>query len=101
MHIDDSLDVFPVHGVGGALGTILAGVFIAEQFGGAGLSEGMTLVSQVWVQIQGVFWVLVWTVAATFIILKVVNVLVGLRVDEQHETEGLDVTQHEETGYNM
>jgi len=99
--IDDSLDVFPVHGVGGALGTILAGVFIAEQFGGAGLAEGTTIGSQVWVQIQGVLAVLAWTVVATFIILKVVQVIVGLRVDEQQETEGLDVTQHEETGYNM
>lgn len=101
LHIDDSLDVFPVHGVGGILGTILAGVLIAEQFGGAGLSEGMTIASQVWVQIQGVVAVLIWTVVTTYIILKLVNVLVGLRVDEQQETEGLDVTQHEETGYNM
>ncbi len=101
LKIDDSLDVFPVHGVGGMLGTILAGVFIAEQFGGAGLAEGTSIASQVWVQIQGVLAVLIWTVVATFIILKVVKVLVGLRVDEQQETEGLDVTQHEETGYNM
>ncbi len=101
LRIDDSLDVFPVHGVGGALGTILAGVFVAEQFGGAGLAEGMTIASQVGVQVQGVLAVLVWTVVATFIILKVIQLIVGLRVDEQQETEGLDITQHEETGYNM
>ena len=101
LRIDDSLDVFPVHGVGGILGTILAGVFVAEKFGGAGLAEGMTISSQVGVQIQGVLAVLVWTVVATFIILKVIKVIIGIRVDEQEETQGLDVTQHEETGYNM
>ncbi|MEM7401599.1 MAG: ammonium transporter [Pseudomonadota bacterium] len=101
LKIDDSLDVFPVHGVGGILGTILAGVFVAEQFGGAGLAEGMTIGSQVGVQVQGVLAVLVWTVVATFVILKVIQLIVGLRVDEQQETEGLDISQHEETGYNM
>ena len=101
LKIDDSLDVFPVHGVGGILGTILAGVFVAEQFGGAGLAEGMTIGSQLGVQIQGVLAVLVWTVVTTFVILKVIQLVVGLRVDEQQETEGLDITQHEETGYNM
>lgn len=100
LHIDDSLDVFPVHGVGGMLGTLLCGVFVAEQLGGAGLGS-MTMGSQVWVQIQGILAVLVWTVVATFVILKVVKVIVGLRVDEQQETEGLDITQHEEAGYNM
>ena len=101
LKIDDSLDVFPVHGVGGVLGTILAGVFVAEKFGGAGLAEGMTIGSQVAIQAQGVLAVLVWTVVATFIILKVIQAVVGLRVDEQQETQGLDVSQHEETGYNM
>ncbi len=101
LKIDDSLDVFPVHGVGGVLGTLLAGVFVAEQFGGAGLAEGMTISSQLGVQAIAVVAVLAWTVVATFIILKVVSLLVGLRVDEQQETQGLDITQHEETGYNM
>ena len=101
LQIDDSLDVFPVHGVGGILGTFLAGILVAEQFGGAGLAEGMTIGSQVWVQVQGILAVLVWTVIATFVILQVVKVVIGLRVDEQRETEGLDITQHEESGYNM
>ncbi len=101
LKIDDSLDVFPVHGVGGILGTLLVGVLVAEQFGGAGLAEGMTIGSQLGVQAIGVISVLVWTVIATFIILKIINVVVGLRVDEQEETQGLDITQHEETGYNM
>ncbi|MFK7816807.1 MAG: ammonium transporter [Gammaproteobacteria bacterium] len=101
LRIDDSLDVFPVHGVGGILGTLLAGVLVAEQFGGAGLAEGMTISSQLGVQAIGVVAVLAWTAVATFIILKVVKLVIGLRVDEQEETQGLDITQHEETGYNM
>ncbi len=101
LHIDDSLDVFPVHGVGGMLGTFLAGILIAEQFGGVGLSEGTTIGAQVWVQVQGILAVLIWTVVATFIILQIVKVIVGLRVNEQEETQGLDITQHEESGYNM
>lgn len=101
LHIDDSLDVFPVHGVGGILGTLLCGILVAKQFGGAGLPEGMTIGSQVWVQIQGIFAVLVWTVVATFIILHAIKMVIGLRVNEQEETEGLDITQHEEVGYNM
>ncbi len=101
LKIDDSLDVFPVHGVGGVLGTLLAGVLVAEQFGGAGLADGMTISSQLGVQAVAVIAVLAWTAVATFIILKVIQVIIGLRVDEQQETEGLDITQHEETGYNM
>ncbi len=101
LKIDDSLDVFPVHGVGGILGTILAGIFVAEQFGGAGFAEGMTMGSQVGVQVVGVVSVLVWTAVATFVILQIVKLVVGLRVDDQQETQGLDITQHEETGYNM
>ena len=101
LKIDDSLDVFPVHGVGGILGTLLAGVLVAKQFGGAGLAEGMTIGSQLGVQAIAVVAVLAWTAIATFIILKVIQMVIGLRVDEQEETEGLDISQHEETGYNM
>ena len=101
LQIDDSLDVFPVHGIGGILGTFLCGILVAEQFGGAGLAEGVTMGQQVWVQLQGILAVLIWTTIATFVILQVVKVIVGLRVDDQQETEGLDITQHEEAGYNM
>ena len=101
LKIDDSLDVFPVHGVGGILGTLLVGVLVAEQFGGAGLAEGMTISSQLGVQAIGVVAVLAWTAIATFIILLIVKAICGLRVDEQEETQGLDISQHEETGYNM
>lgn len=99
--IDDSLDVFPVHGVGGALGTILCGVFVAESWGGAGYAEGMTMGGQLGVQFMGVAAVLVWTAAATWVALKIVQMLVGLRVDEDEETEGLDINQYDEKGYNL
>ena len=100
LKIDDSLDVFPVHGVGGALGTILTGVFVASQYGGAGLADGVSIGDQVMVQIMGVVAVIVWTVIASFVILKVVQSLVGLRVDEEEEIQGLDVKQYDEKGYN-
>ncbi len=101
LNIDDSLDVFPVHGVGGVIGTILVGVFVASQFGGAGLAEGMTIGSQVGVQIMAVVAVIIWTAVASFIALKIAGVLCGLRVSDEDERIGLDITQHEEKGYNL
>lgn len=102
LNIDDSLDVFPVHGVGGIIGTILAGVFVASQFGGAGLAEGMTIGGQVGVQIIAVVAVIGWTVIATFIALKLAGLITsGLRVTDEDERNGLDITQHEEKGYNL
>lgn len=99
LKIDDSLDVFPVHGVGGILGTLLAGVFIAAGLGGAGYAEGMTMGSQLGVQLTGVIATVVFTAVATYAILKLVDVLVGLRVTDEQETQGLDISQHEERGY--
>ena len=102
LHIDDSLDVFPVHGVGGIIGTILAGVFVASQFGGAGLAEGTSIGGQVGVQIIAVAVVVVWTAIASFIALKLAGLLTsGLRVTDEDERSGLDITQHEEKGYNL
>ena len=100
LKIDDSLDVFPVHGVGGILGTLLAGVFVASKYGGAGLAEGFTIGKQFMVQLTGVVSVVVWTVIASFVVLKIVQSLVGLRVDKDEEIEGLDVKQYDEKGYN-
>lgn len=99
LKIDDSLDVFPVHGVGGILGTILAGIFVSAGLGGAGFAEGMDMGSQVGVQLTGVLATIAFTAVATFVILKVVDMLLGLRVSEEQETEGLDISQHEERGY--
>ncbi len=101
LKIDDSLDVFPVHGVGGALGTILAGVFVASQFGGAGLGDNVTIGSQLTTQVLGVLFVLLWTAIATYVVLKIVDMLTGLRVSNEDEHEGLDISMHEEKGYNM
>lgn len=103
LQIDDSLDVFPVHGVGGALGTILAAIFASASLGvfsGQGYNEGMTMGSQLVVQIVGVVAVGVYTAIVTFVILKVVDVVVGLRVSDDEETEGLDINQHNERGYD-
>ena len=100
LKIDDSLDVFPVHGVGGILGTTLTGVFIAAQFGGAGLAEGTSVGGQVFTQLIGVAVTIAWTALLTFVILKAVDAVLGLRVSEEDETDGLDISQHEEKAYN-
>jgi Amt family ammonium transporter len=104
LKIDDSLDVFPVHGVGGILGTLMAGVFASSELGlfsGQGLAEGMTIASQVGVQFIGVVATFAYTAIATYIILKVVGMMVGLRVSPEEEQQGLDISAHEEIGYNL
>jgi Amt family ammonium transporter len=101
LHVDDSLDVFPVHGVGGMLGTLSTGLFVAAGLGGSGLAEGMSTGKQLGVQLVGVLATVGWTLVATFVILKLVDALIGLRVTAEQETEGLDIVLHEETGYNL
>ncbi|MEM7303973.1 MAG: ammonium transporter [Pseudomonadota bacterium] len=101
LHVDDSLDVFPVHGIGGIIGTLLVAVFVSSQFGGAGLADGMTISSQFGVQVTAVVSVALWTAIASFIILKVTNLICGNRVTDDDERIGLDITQHEEKGYNL
>jgi len=101
LKIDDSLDVFPVHGVGGMLGTLSAGIFVASSLGGAGLADGVTIMDQLGVQLTGAVTAVVWTALMTFLILKLVSLFVPLRVDEEEETEGLDLVSHEEKGYNL
>ena len=100
LKIDDSLDVFPVHGMGGIMGTLFAGVFVGI-LGGAGLAEGMTMGSQVWVQFVGVAATFVYCGVLSWIILKLVDAVIGLRVSGDQETEGLDIVLHDETGYNL
>jgi ammonium transporter, Amt family len=103
LKIDDSLDVFPVHGVGGILGTLLAGIFASTQLGifsGQGFADGVSgMGQQLGIQFVGVISTLVYTAIVTFIILKVVDVIVGLRVTKEEEIEGLDIALHEERGY--
>ncbi len=101
LKIDDSLDVFPVHGVGGVLGTLCAGLFVASNLGGAGLAEGVSIMDQLGVQLVGVLATVAWTAVATWAILKLVSMFVSLRVDDDEETEGLDLSSHEEKGYNL
>jgi Amt family ammonium transporter len=104
LKIDDSLDVFPVHGVGGLLGTLMAGVFASTELGvfsGYGFADGIeSMGGQLWVQFQGIAVTFIFTAVVTYVILKVVGALVGLRVDEEQEVQGLDIVSHEETGYN-
>ncbi|MGH8662091.1 MAG: ammonium transporter [Burkholderiales bacterium] len=101
LNVDDSLDVFPVHGVGGALGTILTGVFVAATLGGVGYPEKVTMGDQVLVQFTGVLAVAVWSGVVTWVLLKVSDVLAGMRVQAEEETEGLDTVLHNEKGYNL
>ena len=104
LKIDDSLDVFPVHGVGGALGTLLAAVFASAGLGvfsGQGLAEGVSIASQFQVQLIGVLASAVYTGIVTFVLLKLIDRMLGLRVSQDEETEGLDLTQHNERGYDL
>jgi ammonium transporter, Amt family len=95
---DDSLDVFGVHGVGGILGAILTGVFTAPGLGGTG-GDDFSIGSQVLVQAEGVLITMVWSTVVAFIAYKIVDIVVGLRVPEEAEREGLDITSHGETAY--
>ncbi|WP_275699160.1 ammonium transporter [Ramlibacter paludis] len=105
---DDALDVFGVHGVGGILGALLTGVFASPSLGGTGIYDYVankvnpeySIGGQVWIQFQGVLTTLVWSGVVAFICYKIVDVLIGLRVSEEEEREGLDISSHGETAYN-
>ena len=96
---DDSLDAFGVHGVGGIIGAILTGVFAAPALGGFGAVTDIG--AQVWIQAKGVIFTVVYTAIVTYVILKVLDVVMGLRVNEEVESVGLDLAQHNERGYNL
>ena len=100
LKIDDSLDVFAVHGVGGILGSLLVAYLALPAFGGLGLADGVTAGSQFMVQLSSVAITVLWTVIASYVILKIIGVVIGLRVDQQDEIEGLDLSQHGERGYH-
>ena len=102
--IDDSLDVFPVHGVGGILGTLLAGVFASDALGvfcGQGYNEGMDMISQGSVQLTGIVATFSYTAVVTYLLLKLVDKMLTLRVDEEGEMRGLDLVEHDERGYDL
>ena len=105
LKIDDSLDVFPVHGVGGALGTIMAGIFCSTQIGifsGNGFSDGVSSMgSQISIQLTGVVATVIYTALMSFILFKAVDFLIGLRIEEEDETQGLDLVLHNERGYDL
>ena len=103
LKIDDSLDVFPVHGIGGLLGTLLAAVFASDALGVFSGQElgGVSIGEQLYVQVVGVLATGLYAAIASFMLLKLVDVLRGLRVSSDEETEGLDLTQHNERGYDL
>jgi ammonium transporter, Amt family len=105
IRIDDSLDVFPVHGVGGILGTFMAGILVSQELGllsGNGYAEGMAMGSQLGVQVIGILATGIYTAILTFLLLKLVAVLTsGIRVSEDEEQIGLDISDHDEKGYSM
>ena len=97
LRIDDSLDVFAVHGIGGLIGILLVAFLVDSNIGGAGYADGLNAISQLLIQLKGTFAVLVLSVVASIIITYVVKFTVGLRVDESSEVEGLDISSHGET----
>ena len=105
---DDSLDVFGVHGVGGILGALLTGVFASPSLGGTGIYDYVankvapdySIGGQVWIQFQAVLTTIVWSGVVAFIAYKIVDLVIGLRVSEEEEREGLDISSHGETAYN-
>ncbi|MDL4913562.1 MAG: ammonium transporter AmtB [Enterobacterales bacterium endosymbiont of Blomia tropicalis] len=101
LRVDDPCDVFGVHGVCGIVGCILTGVFASSSLGGVGYAEGVTMGHQVWVQIFSVGVTIVWSGVAAFIGFKLADMIVGLRVPEEQEREGLDVNSHGENAYNQ
>jgi Amt family ammonium transporter len=101
LHVDDSLDVFPVHGVGGLLGTLLTGVFASNALGIFSGQDTIEIGHQLGVQAIGAFSALVYTVVVTFVVLKLVALVTPLRVSAEEETEGLDLVLHNERGYDL
>ena len=108
---DDSLDVFGIHGIGGILGAILTGVFNSPALGGPGYvadwvtaamvtAADYSIVSQVWIQTKAVLITIVWSGVVAFVAYKIVDLTMGLRVSEEDEREGLDISSHGETAYN-
>ena len=100
LQIDDSLDVFAVHGVGGILGTLLVAFLATSTFSGLGLPEGQSAIAQFIVQFKAVVLTVIWTSVFTYLILKATSLIVPLRVEEQEEIEGLDLRSHGEKGYH-
>ena len=100
LKIDDSLDVFAVHGVGGMTGSLLVGIFAARRLGGTGYAHGMTMGTQLLVQVEAVAAVACWSALCTFILVKVLKAICGVRVSAEEESDGLDLATHGERAYD-
>ena len=104
---DDSLDVFGVHGVGGITGALLTGVFADPALGGSGIwdyvanavAPDYSIASQLWIQAQGVITTVIWSGVVSFVAFKLIDIVIGLRVKEEEEREGLDISSHGEAAY--
>jgi ammonium transporter, Amt family len=100
LHLDDSLDVSPVHGVGGVIGSLLTGIFAAVSLGGSGFTVQKSMLAQVGVQALGIGVTMLWCGLVTWLLLKILDASLGLRVSEESESEGLDLASHGERGYS-
>jgi ammonium transporter, Amt family len=100
LNADDTLDVFGVHGIGGIAGALLTGVFTAPSLGGTGKPD-FSIASQLMIQGEAVIITIIWSAVAAFIAYKIADIVVGLRVSEEAEREGLDTTSHGERAYHM
>jgi Amt family ammonium transporter len=99
---DDSLDAFGVHGIGGIVGALLTGVFAAESLGGAGFgNEAFGMADQVFAQFKSILFTIVWSGFVSFFVLKGIDLTIGLRVSDEEEMQGLDLSDHDEAGYNL
>lgn len=100
LKVDDTCDVFGVHGVCGIVGCLLTGIFTAESLGGVGFAEGTTMLTQLSIQAMSIITCAIWTACVAFIAFKTADLLVGLRVSSDHEREGLDINTHGESAFN-
>jgi Amt family ammonium transporter len=100
LHLDDSLDVSPVHGVGGVVGSLLTGIFAAVSLGGTGFTVQKSMLAQLGVQSLGIAVTMIWCGGMTWLLLKLLDATLGLRVSEESESEGLDLASHGERGYS-
>jgi Amt family ammonium transporter len=101
LELDDSLDVFAVHGAGGLTGVLLTAIFVQSSLGGAGLPEGQSAIGQFGVQCIGALATGIWSLFGTYVILKILQSTIGLRVSEDEEAQGLDISAHGESGYSL
>ncbi len=99
--IDDALDVFPVHGVSGILGALLTGIFADESLGGIGIVTDQGIFHQFLIQLFGIAVTIVWSGLISYLLFKLLDRLIGIRVSQEHETGGLDINQHDQQGYNL